>query len=73
MLSFPLLKLVGLADFEQAAEIYRECRLAGEELRSQVDCLIAVPVIRAGAELLHDDADFDVIARHSDLRVHSIS
>jgi hypothetical protein len=66
---FPLLPLEGLLDFEEAAAIYRACRAGGETVRSLMDCLAAVPVIRAGAELLHDDADFDAIARHSDLRI----
>ncbi len=71
LLGFPLLPLEGLADFEEAAAVYRACRDAGETLRSLSDCLIAVPVIRAGASLLHNDSDFDVIARHSALKIHS--
>ena len=70
LLSFRLLPLEGLADFEEAAAIYRACRDAGETPRSLSDCLIAVPVITAGASLLHKDADFDVIARHSLLKIH---
>jgi hypothetical protein len=31
--------------------------------------LIEVPVIRAGAALLHNDADFAVIARHTSLKI----
>lgn len=71
LLSFRLLPLEGLADFEEAALIYRACRDAGETLSSLSDCLIAVPVIRAGASLLHSDGDFDVIARHSALKIHA--
>jgi predicted nucleic acid-binding protein len=70
LLSFRLLSLEGLADFEEAAAIYRACRDAGETPGSLSDCLIAVPVITAGASLLHNDADFDVIARHTPLRIH---
>jgi predicted nucleic acid-binding protein len=69
LLGFAVLPLEGLGDFEEAAALYRACRDAGETLRSLSDCLIAVPVIRAGAELLHNDADFNVIARHSPLKV----
>jgi predicted nucleic acid-binding protein len=69
LLSFRILTLEGLGDFEEAALIYRSCRDAGETLRSMSDCLIAVPVIRSGAALLHNDADFAVIARHSSLRI----
>ncbi|HET9809976.1 MAG TPA: PIN domain nuclease [Candidatus Limnocylindria bacterium] len=70
LLSFRLLPLEGLADFEEAAAIYRACREGGETPRSLSDCLIAVPVITASASLLHNDADFDVIARHSPLKIH---
>jgi predicted nucleic acid-binding protein len=71
LLSFPLLPLEGPADFEEAAVIYRSCRSAGETLRGLTDCLIAVPAIRAEAELLHNDGDFEVIARHAGLRVRT--
>jgi len=73
LVTFPLIRLRGLSDFEEAASIYRACRAAGETPRQLADCLIAVPVIRAGAELLHADADFDVIARHTPLRIHPAS
>lgn len=69
LLSFSVLSLEGLADYEDAALIYRSCREAGETLRSLSDCLIVVPVIRAGAALLHNDVDFATIARHSELRI----
>jgi len=69
LLGFKVLPLEGLVDFEEASLIYRACRDAGETLRSLSDCLIAVPVIRAGASLLHNDADFTTIARHSSLRI----
>ncbi|MGH2711366.1 MAG: type II toxin-antitoxin system VapC family toxin [Actinomycetota bacterium] len=60
---------LGLADYEDAAEVYRLCRRAGETVRSLLDCLIAVVAIREDMEVLHADRDFDVIARHTDLRV----
>ena len=70
--ALPLLPLEGLSDFEEAARIFRTCRASGETVRSQIDCLIAVPAIRAGAAILHQDADFDVIARHTDLSIHPL-
>lgn len=73
LLQFELLPLQPLEDYEEAAAIYRRCRARGETIRSMVDCLIAVPVIRVGAELLHADADFGVIARHAPLRIHPAS
>ena len=61
LISFPILLLEGLRDFEEAALIYRRCRATGRSLNSMTDCLIAVPVIRTGAALLHNDSDFDAI------------
>lgn len=72
LLDYPMLTLEGLGDFEEAALIYRFCRAAGETIRDLTDCLIAVPAIRAGASILHRDRDFDVIARHTDLRIHPV-
>ncbi len=65
----PILRLEGLADFEEAARIYRACRDDGETLRSHLDLLIAIPTIRHGASLLHNDRDFEKIARHSALKL----
>lgn len=69
LLAYPFVRLEGLADFEEAAAIYRGCRNAGETPRRLADCLIAATAIRVGGELLHMDADFEVIARHSPLQV----
>jgi predicted nucleic acid-binding protein len=57
----------GPGDYEAAAEIYRLCRMAGETVRSLIDCLIGAVAIRTGARVLHADADFDVLARHTGL------
>lgn len=59
----------GPADYEQAAELYRLCRQGGETPRKLSDCLIAAVAIRNDAQLLCEDADFDVIARHAPLRL----
>lgn len=72
LLALPILQLEGLADHEEAARIYRRCRDAGQTVRSQLDCLIAVPAIRHGASLLHSDRDFETIARHSTLKLEPI-
>jgi predicted nucleic acid-binding protein len=66
---FELLRLEGLQDFEDAARLFRRCRAAGETLRSLVDCLVAVPAIRAGARILHQDRDYEKLARHTPLEV----
>lgn len=61
------------ADFDEAAALHRICRRRGETVRRLIDCLIAAVAIRAGAELLHADADFAALERHTELRSHSDS
>jgi len=61
------------ADYDAAAGLYRVCRVRGETVRKLIDCLIAAVAIGAGAELLHADADFAVLARHTELRLHQAS
>ena len=56
-------------DYEDAAALYRRCRQHGETVRKLIDCLIASAAIRAGVPILHNDADFDVLARHTELRI----
>jgi hypothetical protein len=68
----PVLPLHGLASFEAAAVLARVCRLSGGTLRGIADCLVAVPAIAAGASVLHADRDFDVLARHTPLRVEPV-
>ncbi|HYU56856.1 MAG TPA: PIN domain nuclease [Actinomycetota bacterium] len=58
-------------DYEEGAALYRACRRAGETPRRLIDCLIAATAIRAHAAVLHADADFDVVARHTALRLDS--
>lgn len=64
-----LLPLEDPFDFESAAALYRSCRREGATIRRLPDCLIAAVAIRTGTALLHQDADFDAIARHAPLAV----
>ena len=57
-------------DFDMAAALFRRCRRSGETVRRLIDCLIAAVAIRNGVPILHADADFDVLARHTDLMLH---
>jgi predicted nucleic acid-binding protein len=57
------------ADYEEAAALYRMCRRKGETVRKLIDCLIAASAIKADVRVLHADADFDVLARHTPLRI----
>jgi len=56
-------------DFEAAASLYRTCRRAGETVRQLTDCLIAAQAVRSGIPVLHADADYDVLARHTVLEL----
>ena len=57
-------------DAEGGAAVFRACRRGGETPRSMLDCLIAAVAIRIDVSVLHRDRDFDVIARHTALRIH---
>jgi len=59
----------GLADYEEAAVLYRHCRGQGATVSRLNDCLIAAVAIRAGVPLLHADEHFDRIARHCRLQM----
>ena len=59
------------AHYETAAALYRTCRRQGLTVRKLIDCLIAAHAIDAGAELLHDDVDFEVLARCTALRLEA--
>jgi predicted nucleic acid-binding protein len=67
LVGFALLSVGGIDSYERAAEIHRACRAAGETVRRVLDCLIAVPAIRAAVPILHANRDFDVIARYTPL------
>ena len=56
-----------LVDVEAAASLFRSCRRAGETVRSPNDCLVAAIAIRTRLPVLHNDRDFDALARHTPL------
>lgn len=60
------------SDYEEAAVLFRTCRRGGETVRRLIDCLIAALAIRAGVPVLHADADFDVLARHTALQIERV-
>lgn len=68
LLALPQLTLRGLADFEAAADLYRVCRAKGATVRRLMDCLIAAVAIRENATILHNDDDFEILAKHTRLR-----
>lgn len=61
------------AEYDEAAALHRACRRSGQTVRKLIDCLIAAAALRADASVLHADADFDAIARHTHLDIHPAS
>jgi len=59
--------------FLEAAGLYRAARRAGLTVRSGVDCLIAACALRHDATVLHQDRDFDALARVSPLKAQSVT
>ena len=55
--------------YEDAAALFRLCRREGETVRKLIDCLIGAVAIHNDTPILHKDADFEVLARHTDLRL----
>ena len=70
LLAHPILRPRGLETFETAANLYRMARRRGLTIRRTVDCLIASTCLEAGAEIYHNDRDFDARARVSDLAIY---
>lgn len=70
LLARPIMLPTAPADYETAAMLYRECRSRGETVRKLIDCLIGVVAMGADIEILHADVDFEVLARHTDVRTH---
>lgn len=68
--SFDVLRLERLDDFRRAAELYRESRRRGITVRRTLDCLIASVCVRESVPILHNDRDFDRLARCSALQIH---
>jgi predicted nucleic acid-binding protein len=72
LLALEVLPLGGLAGFEEAAALYMRCRRQGVTVRRLADCLIAVPALEAGAEILHADTDFELISRCAPLKIAAV-
>ncbi|HVA60559.1 MAG TPA: PIN domain nuclease [Mycobacteriales bacterium] len=58
------------ADYPGAAVLYRRCRQRGETVRRLIDCLIGAVAIRHDLAVLHSDEGFEVLARHTAVKVH---
>lgn len=49
--------------YAKAAKIYLDCRKKGITIRSTIDCLIAQTALENDLFLLHEDQDFDLMAK----------
>lgn len=61
-----------LADSLRAAALQRECRRAGDAVRSLGDCLIAAVALRMELPVLHRDRDFEVLRLHCGVQTISL-
>jgi predicted nucleic acid-binding protein len=59
----------GPRSYAAAAKIYFKLRKTGHSFGSSVDCLIAQTAIEHGLLLLHNDSDFDRIAKVAPLKM----
>ncbi len=64
------LNLDGYFVAEEAAKIYRTLRKKGITIRKPNDCIIAFYAIHFNLKLVHNDSDFDKIAKHTKLKIH---
>jgi predicted nucleic acid-binding protein len=73
MLALPMVEApLPAAVFDEAVSLYRSARRAGHTVRSGVDCLIAACALRHRLTVLHDDRDYDALARVSPLAVRRL-
>ena len=59
-----------IESYIQAARIYFNCRKKGITIRSTIDCLIAQIAMENNLSLLHNDSDFDAMARVIQLKLY---
>ncbi len=52
-----------------AAELYRSLRKKGLTIRKSNDCMIAFYAIEFSIPIVHSDSDFDLIGRHTKLKI----
>ena len=57
----------------EAASLFRFLKIKGITIRKPNDCLIAVICIKNNLSLLHNDKDFDNIAKHTSLKIYKLN
>ena len=66
--SFIRLKIPSYSVALETAKLYRHLRKKGVTVKSS-DCVISVFAIHFGIPIVHNDRDFDLIAKHSNLKI----
>lgn len=69
LLNLPYMDMLGRSAAIRAAENYRLMRKKGVTIRKTIDVLIASFCVANGISLLHNDANFDIMAEHLGLAV----
>lgn len=69
LLACILLRLDSVEAAIEAAQLYRTLRKKGVTIRKPNDCLIAHYALFYDLPVLHNDIDFEQIARHTALRI----
>jgi predicted nucleic acid-binding protein len=59
-----------IQSYAEAASIYILCRKKGITVRSTIDCIIAQTAIEHDLHLLHNDKDFDAMAKAIKLKIY---
>jgi len=70
LMRFSFLQLDPYFVAEEAANMYRTLRKKGVTIRKPNDCIIASYAIHFNLKLVHSDADFDKIAKHTKLKIY---
>lgn len=60
---------INQATYLAAAQIYRDLRIRGITIRKSIDCIIAAVALQHQCHLLHNDRDFEMIAKHFPLQL----
>ena len=69
-LSFKKVEYNNMETALNAALLYKFLRSKGATIRKPNDCLIACICIENNFQLLHNDRDFDNIAKHTSLKIY---
>lgn len=69
-LQFPFLQYNAILMAADAASLYRFLLKKGVTIRKPNDCLIAVICINSNFQLIHNDKDFDNIAKYTSLKIY---